>query len=110
MGEKRLHGWHQSAQKSTRTMSLSVTVLSKFSVVSAVVAMCGPFRRQVSVRHRVQRPARSRYSLRLHTKGRFKACVEPVQNQFAFGLIRADAPDGVRPGNLLEVEPGVQRE
>src|SRR6476646_8637265 len=39
MGPKRLHGPHQSAQKSTRTMSLSVMVSSKLSPLMLIVAM-----------------------------------------------------------------------
>src|SRR3954451_17726192 len=40
-GAKRLHGPHQSAQKSTSTMSLAVTVSSKVPAVSAVLLMEG---------------------------------------------------------------------
>src|SRR5260221_537980 len=40
-GAKPLHGPHQGAQKSTRTMSLPFTTCSKLSLVNAIVAMRG---------------------------------------------------------------------
>src|ERR1700704_3208357 len=40
-GAKPLHGPHQGAQKSTRTMSLAFTTCSKLSLVNAIVAMRG---------------------------------------------------------------------
>jgi len=40
-GAKPLHGPHQGAQKSTRTMSLPFTTCSKLSLVNAIVAMWG---------------------------------------------------------------------
>src|SRR5215204_4466047 len=39
MGPNRLHGPHHSAQKSTKTMSLSVMVSSKLSAEISIVAM-----------------------------------------------------------------------
>ena len=42
-GAKARQGPHQEAQKSTRTMGLSVTVDSKSVAVSSTVAMRGPF-------------------------------------------------------------------
>src|SRR4051794_35108310 len=44
MGAKRLHGPHQSAQKSTSTMSLLVIVSSKVSVLMSSVAIGSPRR------------------------------------------------------------------
>ncbi len=40
-GANMRHGPHQDAQKSTKTMSFSLTVLSKFSAPSSMVAI-GP--------------------------------------------------------------------
>src|SRR3954454_13424296 len=65
MGPKRLHGPHQSAQKSTSTMSLPLMVSSKLLALMSTVAMLAPRSGTAAylLRRLAQPDLRSDYSL-----------------------------------------------
>src|SRR3954467_4920369 len=71
MGPKRLHGPHQSAQKSTSTMSLPLMVSSKLLALMSTVAMLAPRSGTAAdlLRRLAQPDLRSDYSLLSATQG-----------------------------------------
>src|SRR4051795_4935223 len=98
MGPKRLHGPHQSAQKSTSTMSLPLMVSSKLLALMSTVAMFAPCSGTAAdlLRRLAQPDLRSDYSLLTATPAGPRCGGRASQTLFAQRLF----PPQPHPGGL----------